>query len=39
MNLDDGDMVVAVARVVREDEGGTEEPTGDESTEPAAAEE
>jgi DNA gyrase subunit A len=39
MNLDNGDMVVAVARVVKEDEGGTEEPTGDESTEPAAAEE
>jgi DNA gyrase subunit A len=39
MNLDNGDMVVAVARVVKEDEEGTEEPTGDESTEPASAEE
>ena len=29
MNLDDGDTVVDVARVVTEDEGGTEEPTGD----------
>ncbi|MDH5315223.1 MAG: DNA gyrase subunit A, partial [Gemmatimonadota bacterium] len=39
MNLDNGDMVVAVARVVKEDEEGTEEPIGDESTEPASAEE
>jgi DNA gyrase subunit A len=36
MNLDDGDVLVDVARVVREDEGGTEEPTGDDAPEPAA---
>jgi DNA gyrase subunit A len=29
INLDDGDVVVDVARVVREEEGGEEEPTGD----------
>jgi DNA gyrase subunit A len=38
MNLDDADSVVAVARVVKEDEGGSEEPTGDESAAPAGAE-
>jgi DNA gyrase subunit A len=31
MNLDDGDTVMDVARVVKEDEGGDEEPTGDET--------
>ncbi|HWP38333.1 MAG TPA: DNA gyrase subunit A [Gemmatimonadales bacterium] len=30
MQLDEGDAVVDVARVVKEDEGGDEEPTGDE---------
>jgi hypothetical protein len=30
MNLDEGDSIVGVARVVKEDEGGAEEPTGDE---------
>jgi DNA gyrase subunit A len=30
MNLDEGDVVVDVARVVKEDEGGAEEATGDE---------
>ncbi len=29
INLDDGDVVVDVARVVKEEEGGEEEPTGD----------
>src|SRR5947208_129983 len=31
MNLDEGDAVMDVARVVKEDEGGEEEPTGDET--------
>ncbi|HEY2824389.1 MAG TPA: DNA gyrase subunit A, partial [Gemmatimonadales bacterium] len=31
MNLDDGDTVMDVARVVKEEEGGDEDPTGDES--------
>jgi DNA gyrase subunit A len=35
MNLDEGDVLVDVARVVKEDEGGAEEPTGDETTAPA----
>ncbi len=35
MNLDDGDLLVDVARVVKEDEGGAEEPTGDETPTPA----
>ncbi|HET9274980.1 MAG TPA: DNA gyrase C-terminal beta-propeller domain-containing protein, partial [Gemmatimonadales bacterium] len=35
MNLDDGDLLVSVARVVKEDEGGAEEPTGDETPAPA----
>ncbi|GBD31710.1 MAG: DNA gyrase subunit A [Gemmatimonadales bacterium] len=34
MNLEPGDSVVDVARVVKEDEGGTEEPTGDEEPGP-----
>jgi DNA gyrase subunit A len=39
MNLDAGDAVVDVARVVKEDEGGTEEaPGGDEATPTAAME-
>jgi DNA gyrase subunit A len=38
MNLDEGDELVGVARVVKEDEGGTEEPTGDETPAPATAE-
>jgi DNA gyrase subunit A len=38
MNLDEGDELVGVARVVKEDEGGTEEPTGDEAPAPTAAE-
>ncbi len=29
INLDDGDVVVDVARVVKEEEGGEEDPTGD----------
>ena len=29
MNLDEGDLLVAVARVVKEEEGGAEEPSGD----------
>ena len=37
MNLDEGDSIVGVARVVKEDDGGAEEPTGDEATEPAGA--
>ncbi len=37
MNLDEGDAVMDVARVVREDEGGTEDPTGDESAASAGA--
>jgi len=36
INLDDGDMVQDVARVVEEEEGGEEEPTGD--AEPVGAE-
>jgi DNA gyrase subunit A len=36
MQLDEGDAVVDVARVVKEDDGGDEEPTGDEG--PVAAE-
>jgi len=35
MNLDAGDIIVGVARVVKEDEGGSEEPTGDDATTPA----
>jgi DNA gyrase subunit A len=31
MNLEDGDSVVDVARVIKEEEGGEEEPTGDET--------
>jgi hypothetical protein len=30
MHLDEGDLLVDVARVVKEDEGGAEEPTEDE---------
>jgi hypothetical protein len=37
MNLDSGDAVVDVARVVKEDEGGTEEATGGEEVTPTAA--
>ena len=36
MNLDEGDSIMGVARVVKEDKGGAEEPTGDEA-EPAGA--
>jgi DNA gyrase subunit A len=36
MHLDEGDLLVAVARVVKEDEGGAEDPTGDEAPSPAA---
>jgi hypothetical protein len=39
MNLDAGDTVVDVARVVKEDEGGTEEATGGDEVAPTAAEE
>ncbi len=39
MNPDEGDAVVDVARVVREDEGGDEEPTGDEEESPAGSRE
>jgi len=35
MNLDEGDLVVDVARVVKEDEGGAEEATGDEVPAPS----
>ncbi len=35
MNLDEGDRVVDVARVVKEEEGGAEEPTGDEAPSPS----
>jgi len=35
MNLDDGDFLVDVARVVKEDEGGAEDPTGDDAISPA----
>jgi DNA gyrase subunit A len=38
MNLDSGDAVVDVARVVKEDEGGAEPATGDEVTPTAAVE-
>jgi DNA gyrase subunit A len=39
MNLDTGDTVVGVARVVKEDEGGAEEvPGGDEATPTAVVE-
>ena len=38
MNLDSGDAVVDVARVVKEDEGGAEELAGDEGTPTAALE-
>jgi DNA gyrase subunit A len=37
MNLDAGDAVVDVARVVKEDEGGTEEPAGGDEATPTAA--
>jgi DNA gyrase subunit A len=37
MNLDSGDAVVDVARVVKEDEGGTEEAAGGEEVTPTAA--
>jgi DNA gyrase subunit A len=37
MNLDAGDAVVGVARVVKEDEGGTEEAAGDDEATPTAA--
>ena len=39
MNLDEGDMVVGVARVVKEDEADAEEPIGDEGDTPVAGEE
>jgi DNA gyrase subunit A len=39
MNLDEGDMVVGVARVVKEDEADAEEPIGDEGDRPVAGEE
>jgi len=35
MHLDEGDVLVDVARVVKEDEGGAEEPTGDDALPPA----
>jgi DNA gyrase subunit A len=35
MNLDEGDVVVDVARVVKEDEGGAEEPTEEETPAPS----
>jgi len=35
INLDAGDLLVDVARVVKEDDGGVEEPTGDEAVAPA----
>jgi len=35
INLDPGDLLVDVARVVKEDDSGTEEPTGDEAAAPA----
>ena len=37
MNLDSGDAVVDVARVVKEDEGGTEESAGGDEATPTAA--
>jgi DNA gyrase subunit A len=39
MNLDSGDTVVDVARVVKEDESGTEEVAGGDATAPTAVEE
>jgi DNA gyrase subunit A len=39
MNLDDGDMVVGVARVVKEDEADIEESAGDDGATPDAGEE
>jgi DNA gyrase subunit A len=39
MNLDAGDNVVAVARVVKEDEGGAEEAAGGDAVAPTAVEE
>jgi DNA gyrase subunit A len=39
MNLDEGDMVVGVARVVKEDEGDIEESGGDDAVTPVAGEE
>ena len=39
MNLDPGDAVVDVARVVKEDEGGAEEVAGGDEAAPTAAEE
>jgi hypothetical protein len=39
INLDEGDVVVDVARVVKEEEGGEEEPTGDVETVPEGAQE
>ncbi len=39
MNLDSGDAVVDVARVVKEDEGGAEEAAGGDAVAPTAAEE
>ena len=38
MNLDAGDLLVDVARVVKEDDEGVEEPTGDEAAAPAVDE-
>jgi len=37
MNLDQGDSVVDVARVVKEDEGGTEDAAGGDEVTPTAA--
>ena len=37
MHLDEGDLLVDVARVVKEDEGEAEEPSGDEAPAPGAA--
>jgi hypothetical protein len=37
MNLDQGDAVVDVARVVKEDEGGAEEVAGGDEVTPTAA--
>jgi hypothetical protein len=39
MNLDSGDVVVDVARVVKEDEGGAEEAAAGDAVAPTAAEE
>jgi hypothetical protein len=38
MNLDDGDRLQGVARVVKEDESGQEEGVGDTAAPPVAAE-